>query len=234
MRILLVTGDDNTADHIEWMLVDELCHIDLAVTAVEAIDRTRQVSFDVILLDPRLLDTTGPDLLSRLRGGSASPAVVIVSDRATVDGMARGFGFGAQSYVVLPAATSELVTAIYRACGRTRRPPFAAQVGEFRFEFARWLKINGERVCLSGTEQRIVELLVRRRGDTIGRAELCEHLFGRRDPYELPIIDVFVAHARQLMRAATGGQDLIETVWGTGYRLNLIFIRIYAIIHTHD
>lgn len=133
--------------------------------------------------------------------------------------MSRGFGFGAAAYVVLPGSTSKLVASIYRACGRTRKPPFAAQVGEFRFEFARWLKINGERVCLCGSQQRIVELLVRRRGETISTAELCEHLYGRRDALELPNVEVFVSHARGLIKAATGGHSLIETVWGMGYRL---------------
>jgi two-component system cell cycle response regulator CtrA len=219
MHILLVAGDDNIADQIEWMLVDELFNIDLALTGAQAIDRARQVGFDVILLDPRLPDATGHDLLNRLRQVSVNAPVVIVSDQSTVDDMSRGFGFGAQAYVVLPAEAKGLVASIYRACGRARKLPFTAQVGDFRLEFARWLKINGERVALCGSEQRIVELLVRRRGETISTAQLCERLYGRRDALELPTIEVFVSHARQMIKAATGGHSLIETVWGQGYRL---------------
>lgn len=211
MRILLVTSDDDLAGRIEWMLIDEICEIDLASAGHQAIARAREVDFDVILVDLQLTDIAGRELTSSFKA-----PVVFVTDQFAVEGMSSDHG---PTHVVLPVDSCELVAMIYRACGRTRVPPFTAEVGAFRLEFARWLKINGERVCLSGLEQRIVELLVRRRGETISTAELCEHLYDRADAPERSIVDVFVTHARQLIKFATDGHGLIERDSGGGYRL---------------
>lgn len=212
MRILIVTSDDNLAGRIEWMLIDELCEIDLALTVQQAIVRARQVDFDVILVDRQVPNVAGHELISSIKA-----PVVLVSDQPAADIASRGVGHG--THVVLLAEGGELVELIYQTSGRTRKPPFTTEVGRFRLEFARWLKINGERVCLSGTEQSIVEHLVRCRSRTISTNELCEHLYGRGDAPELPLVDVFVAHARQLITFATDGHSLIESISGEGYRL---------------
>jgi DNA-binding response OmpR family regulator len=219
MQVLVIAGDDDAAGQIEWMLIDEDIKLDVALTGTEGIAKARQVAFDVILLDPRLPDATGPEVLRKLRQAEVKAPVVIVSDRDGVEDMSRGFGFGADAYVELPADTNEQVAVIYKAAGWTGKPPFVARVGEFTLEFKRWLMINGKRVCLSAQEMQIVELLVRRRGETISTAKLREHLYkGATDVPELRLIDFFVSRARRLIAFHTENHRLIEIVRGKGYR----------------
>ena len=220
MKALIIAGDDDAAGQIEWMLIDEDINLDVALTSAEGVARARQVAFDVILLDPRLPDASGPEVLAKLRQAAVKTSVVIVSDRDGVEDMSRGFGFGAEAYVVLPADTNEQVAVIYKTAGWTKQQPFVAKIGEFTLEFKRWLMINGMRVCLSDQEKQIVELLVRRRGETISTVELHEHLYGRAsDAPELRLIDFFVSRARRLIGFHTENHRLIEVVWGKGYRL---------------
>lgn len=220
MHALIIAGNDDAAGLVEWMLIDELINIDTALTAADGIAKARQGASDVILLDPSLLDVPGPEFLQRLRHAEIKIPVVIVSDGDCVEDMSRGFGFGAEAYVTLPADTSEQVNVIYKAAGWTRKPPFIAKVGEFTFEFKRWLKIDGERVCLCDREMRIVELLIRRRGETISTKSLCEYLYGGTDDApELKMIDLHVSRARKLICFQTQKRNLIEVVWGKGYRL---------------
>jgi two-component system cell cycle response regulator CtrA len=141
--------------------------------------------------------------------------------------MSRGFGFGADAYITVPhgsdgtpcAASKELIACIYRLTGSTRKPPLVINAGGFTLEFnARWLKINGERVLLCGSEFRIVELLARRRGEIFSKEVLCAYLHKGTDDPEHKIADFFISRARKIMAFHTAGHNLIETVWGKGYR----------------
>ena len=49
--------------------------------------------------------------------------------------------------------------------------------------------------------------------------DILNHLYGGMDEPELKIIDVFICKLRKKLAEASGGQNLIETVWGRGYVL---------------
>jgi two-component system cell cycle response regulator CtrA len=79
--------------------------------------------------------------------------------------------------------------------------------------------VNGEMVHLTGKEYQMLELLSLRKGTTLTKEMFLNHLYGGMDEPELKIIDVFICKLRKKLAEATGGQNLIETVWGRGYVL---------------
>ena len=72
---------------------------------------------------------------------------------------------------------------------------------------------------LTGKEYAILELLSFRKGTTLTKEMMLNHLYGGIDEPELKIIDVFVCKLRKKLALATGGKHHIETVWGRGYVL---------------
>ena len=78
---------------------------------------------------------------------------------------------------------------------------------------------NGERLQLTGKEFAILELLVLRKGSTLSKEAIIEHLYGGIDVPEIKIIDVFVCKLRKKL-AELGVGDMIGTVWGRGYVLH--------------
>jgi two-component system, cell cycle response regulator CtrA len=74
-------------------------------------------------------------------------------------------------------------------------------------------------VHLTGKEYGILELLSLRKGTTLTKEMLLNHLYGGMDEPELKIIDVFVCKLRKKLAQATGGDHYIETIWGRGYVL---------------
>ena len=140
--------------------------------------------------------------------------------------MSRGFGFGADAYITVPhgdgiasAARKELIACIYSLTGGTRKPPLVIAAGGFTLELnTRWLKINGERVCLGGSEFRIVELLARRRGKIFSKEESSAYLHRGMDEPTPKFVDFFISRARKIIASHTAGHNFIETVWGKGYR----------------
>jgi len=83
----------------------------------------------------------------------------------------------------------------------------------------RVVSVDDQPVHLTGKEYRILELLSLRKGTTLTKEMLLEHLYrGMYEP-EIKIIDVFLCKLRKKLAQATGGKHYIETVWGHGYVL---------------
>ena len=81
------------------------------------------------------------------------------------------------------------------------------------------LEVSGQLVELTSYEYQKLELHSLRKGTTITKEMFLNHLYGGMDEPALKIIDVFICKLRKKLRAATGGQHNIETVWGRGYVL---------------
>lgn len=79
--------------------------------------------------------------------------------------------------------------------------------------------VDGRPLHLTGKEYAILELLSLRKGTTLTKEMMLNHLYDGVNEPELKIIDVFVCKLRKKIALATAGQHYIETVWGRGYSL---------------
>jgi len=79
--------------------------------------------------------------------------------------------------------------------------------------------VNGQEVYLPRKKHKLLELLFLKRGRTVTKEMVFNHLYGWEEPPEAKIIDVFVCQIRRVLREAGLEQDCIQTVWGQGYRL---------------
>ena len=81
----------------------------------------------------------------------------------------------------------------------------------------RVVSVDDQPVHLTGKEYNILELLCQRKGMTLTKEMILDHLYGGMDEPELKNIDIFVCKLRKKLAQATGGSHYIETVWGRGY-----------------
>jgi two-component system, cell cycle response regulator CtrA len=93
------------------------------------------------------------------------------------------------------------------------------EAGALRIDLTkRTVELGGERKHLDGQLHRTLEFLARRKGMTVTKSELVEHLYGRLADHEAKIADVFISALRKRLQPASGFQP-IHTVWGKGYSL---------------
>jgi two-component system cell cycle response regulator CtrA len=100
-------------------------------------------------------------------------------------------------------------------------PPAIIEVGAIRLNVeSKTVEVNGQRVHLTSMEYELLERLALRKGMTLTKEMILNHLYGGmdREP-KFKIINVFVCKLRKKLCAATGGPHYIETVWGRGYML---------------
>ncbi len=222
MRILLIEGDQVTAQSIELMLKSEGIHMYTTDLGQEGIDLAKLYAYDMILLELNLPDISGFEVLTTLRRSRVDTPMMIVSCLTGIRDKVRGLELGADDYLTKPFHKDEMVARI-RAIAR-RAGGYSSStlitVGDLVVNPAsKTALIRGKRVHLTGKEYSMLELLAMRKGTTITKEMFLVHLYGGMDEPEAKIIDVFICKLRRKIAAQADGINYIETIWGRGYTL---------------
>jgi len=221
MRVLLVEDDPTTAKSIELMLVHANLNVYATDTGEEGVELAKLYDYDLMLLDLNLPDMNGHDVLRQLRMARIDTPILILSGEDDTENKLKGFGFGADDYLTKPFHREELVARILAIIRRSKgHAQSIIKTGTISVNLdANTVEVDGHTVHLTGKEYQMLELLSLRKGTTLTKEMFLNHLYGGMDEPELKIIDVFICKLRKKLSEATGGSNLIETVWGRGYVL---------------
>src|SRR5271170_5291981 len=219
MRVLLIEDDSATAQSIELMLKSESFNVYTTDLGEEGIDLGKIYDYDIILLDLNLPDMSGFEVLRKLRVSKVKSPVLILSGLAGTEDKIKGLGFGADDYMTKPFHKDELVARI-RAIVRRSKGHAQSVINTDDLVVnldTKTVEVKGARVHLTGKEYQILELLSLRKGMTLTKEMILNHLYGGMDEPEMKIIDVFMCKLRKKLANASGGKDYVETIWGRGY-----------------
>jgi DNA-binding response OmpR family regulator len=159
-------------------------------------------------------------LLRRLRGAGLDVPVVVMSAQFSSADEHASFNHGADALVPRATAAATLparLGAIRRRLSRRRMP--VLRCGNVTLDrSAGTLKVNDRPVEVTPCELAVLETLMSARGVTLGKDVLGEHLQHDDGEQGGAILRVFVCRVRRKL-AACGADDIIQTVWGVGYRV---------------
>ena len=221
MRALVVEDDPVSARLIDAALKAEGIISEPAESGEDAIDLAKHYDFDIVVLDLRLPDMEGFEVVRRLRAAKVRTPVLILSGMNDTDDKVRGLTGGADDYLTKPFHKSELIARIHAIVRRSKgHSELVIKTGKLVINLdTRSVEVDGRRLHVTGKEYSILELLSLRKGTTLTKEMFLDHLYGGIDEPELKIIDVFICKLRKKIAAATAGDHYIETVWGRGYVL---------------
>ncbi len=221
MRILLIEDDPVSAKTVETALATERMVVELATTGEEGVELAKLYDFDLIVLDLRLPDMDGCEVVRRLRGARVRTPILILSGRTDPVDKVRGLTTGADDYITKPFHREELLARIHAIVRRAQGHAHSViRTGKLVVDLdARTVYVDGKRLHVTAKEYAILEFLSLRKGTTLTKEMFLDHLYGGIDEPELKIIDVFICKLRKKIAAMTGGEHYIETVWGRGYML---------------
>jgi len=172
--------------------------------------------FACVLLDSRLPDGDGIDLLVHWRRRSISMPVIVMSARDAVELRVAALDAGADDYVIKPCAPVEIASRIRAVVRRTAGQ--ASQlwnVGALRIATGtREVRVDGEILPLSPKEYQIVVELARLPGETVSKQRLARAVAPLSEPLEFSALEWHIHNLRRKI-----GTQLIRTVRGVGYCL---------------
>ncbi len=186
-----------------------------AVDAREGIAMTRSHNPDIVLLDLGLPDRDGLDVTRDIRGWSAVP-IVVISARGQESDKVDALDAGADDYLTKPFSFVVLlarIRALLRRGAAVRPPIFTA--GDLSLDPASHeVHLGGREVALTTREFSLLEYLIRRPGQVVGKIELLEHVWDASEETAPNAVEVYVGYLRRKL-----GAEKIATVRGAGYKL---------------
>jgi len=221
MRALVVEDDPVSLRLIESALAADRIVYESCTTGEDGIELAKLYDFDIIVLDIRLPDIEGYEVVRRLRSARVRTPILILSGRSDPLDKVHGLTTGADDYLTKPFDRAELLARIQAVVRRSKgHAQSVIRTGELVVNLdTRSIEVAGKRLHVTGKEYAILELLSLRKGTTLTKEMFLDHLYGGIDEPELKIIDVFICKLRKKISALTGGPHYIETVWGRGYVL---------------
>jgi two-component system OmpR family response regulator len=220
MRILVVEDEPKMAALVARALREEGHAADVAAQGEDALWMAQAAHYDAIVLDVMLPGLDGFEVLRRLRTDAVWTPVLMLTARDAVGDRVGGLDSGADDYLTKPFSFAELFARL-RAIAR-RGPierPAVLQLGDLRLDPAAHRAWRGEtELKLSAREFALLELLMRRPGETLTRLQILEGGWDMAFESRSNIVDVYMRYLREKIDRPFG-RDSIETVRGVGYRL---------------
>jgi DNA-binding response OmpR family regulator len=200
-----------------------------ALPAPSASDALRLCHFkqpDLLLLDLRLPDASGLDVLREIRSTDGSNGrydpdlpVVVLSGRGSDADRVRGFAEGADDYLAKPFHYPELEARL-RAVLRRRAPRREGprRIGELFIDpSTREVRVGERRVELANKEFALLRALAAEPSRVFTKHELLRDVWGFRSMGRTRTLD---SHASRLRRKLDPeAARFVVNVWGVGYRL---------------
>jgi two-component system response regulator RegX3 len=217
VRLLVVEDDAGIAQPLVKGLAKEGFAVEHVTTGAAAL---ASPPVDVVLLDLRLPDIDGLDVCRALRKRSTVPIIIFSARTAEADRVA-GLELGADDYIPKPFGMSELIARIRAVLRRVAMPNEETEV-QFLDEIVidrrrRKISVAGTEVVLTAKEFDLVAALAADPGAVVTREKLIADVWDVNWYGPTKTLDVHVSTLRQKL----GDPDLIETVRGVGYRLNV-------------
>ncbi|MGW1775092.1 response regulator transcription factor [Streptomyces sp. NPDC002104] len=218
MRVLIVEDERELARMLAEGLRDEGMVCDLAHDGLEALRRTGEADYDVVILD-RDLPALGGDAVCRALAATGHPARILMLTAAdTLSDLVEGLGQGADDYMTKPFSYLELVARL-RALGRRsaagRAEVVLSRRGISLDTVRRVAERDGRPLHLTPKELGVLELLLAADGAPVSTEELRERLWDTGLDPATTAVRVTV-HA---LRRKIGDPPLIVHDAGYGYRL---------------
>ncbi len=222
-RILTVEDDERIRQAVKLALEDEGWDVDEADTGEVALDRFRENTSDVVLIDIMLPGMDGFEVCRSIRRSSDVPIIMVTARDDTHDVVA-GLEAGADDYLTKPFAPKELSARIRALLRRSRNPEGASMerilVGDLEISPDEGLVLKGgEELHLTKTEFKLLVELASQPGKVFSREVLLERVWGYDYFGDGRLVDVHVRRLRTKVEPDPASPRYVVTSRGLGYKL---------------
>ncbi|WP_074413895.1 response regulator transcription factor [Streptococcus suis] len=221
MTRILIAEDDVEIAYLERDYLEmQGYQVDLVHDGGLVEDQLKKEDYALLMLDVMLPNKTGYDLCRDLRDKVDFPILMVTSKQETMD-VVRGLGLGADDYISKPFDPMELVARVKAHLARYQRfqkdnDQNELTVGNMTIFLDNWkVTLDGQEIKLPNREFELLVYLAKHSNRVFSKEHLFEKIWGYDYVGDSATVAVHVNRLRDKL-----GSDLIETVWGAGYRIN--------------
>lgn len=243
MYKILLAEDDREIANLErdYLSMNEY-EVDIAYDGEEAEEKLKSVKYNLIILDIMMPKKSGYDLCREYRDQTDVPILMVTAKTESIDKI-RGLGLGADDYVVKPFDPLELVARVKSHLARYERltgkktdsetntnvdekeydaDNYMIEIGDLKIMTRSWKAIkNGKEIHFPNREFELLKYLAMNPNIVFSKEHLFERIWGYDYMSDSATVTVHINRIREKIEDDPKNPQIIETVWGAGYRLNL-------------
>jgi len=219
-RVLIVEDEAPLREALGAYLRHQGLTVDEAADGETGWRQFRSLPPDLVVLDRRLPGLSGEELCRRIKGLSMVP-VLVTTSLIQEESVLEGFALGADDYVRKPYSVRELAARIQARLRLATPAPKTLEdpiMGLTVVEASRSARIRGTELALTPHEFDLLALFLSRPDRVFSRRDLLERI-GKADPdVSERTVDAHVKNLRGKLKATSGTEPPLVTVYGQGYR----------------
>lgn len=234
MEKILVVEDDKNIAQLEIDYLNSSGYETSWISdGAKVIGELRQNSYDLLLLDLMLPNVDGYEICRSVRDEIDIPILMVTARTESVD-VIRGLGLGADDYITKPFDPSQLVARVrshlrqyHRLKGENQQHAETKEthekicIGNLVIEPKTWKVFKDHKeLKLPNREFELLRFLAQNANIVFSKEELFEKIWGYDYVSDAATVSVHINRLREKIEDDARNPQIIETIWGAGYRLN--------------
>lgn len=216
--ILMIDDDRSILKARAGFLMEKGCLVHAVTTAKEAIGMVKLTTYDCILLDVMLKETSGFSLCAQLRELTDAP-VIFLSFLSDEESQLEGFLSGGVDYItkeaMLPLFWAKIETRIRLSLMGKHTltyPPLLIDLTTRR------VYLDSLELIMTSLEFDIIALIAAKPREIFSVDDIYREVWGADPQFQGQTVQVHMSRMRRKLEKAFSRHDFIETVWGKGYQ----------------
>ncbi|OXC00095.1 MULTISPECIES: response regulator transcription factor [Bacillus] len=227
-HILLVEDDISIQEMVEKYLIKEGFQVTIASDGEEGVNTYLKGSFDLIILDIMMPKLDGLEVVRIIREKSAVPILMMSAKDTDVD-KAVGLGLGADDYICKPFSMIELAARVKAGIRRstkystTEETEKMIQIGDLTIDPINFtVEKNGKSLKLTLKEFEILKLFVKNQNRVFTKSQIYTLVWNEEYYGDDNVINVHMRRLREKIESDPSNPEYIKTLWGIGYKLEVM------------
>ncbi|MCT3058466.1 response regulator transcription factor [Leuconostoc citreum] len=228
MKILVVDDDIEIAELLEIYLKNEGYEPVMAADGKEAISKLNtNPDIGLMILDVMMTNMNGLEVVKIVRKDSRVPILMLSAKSGDMDKI-QGLITGADDYVTKPFNPLEVMARVRSLLRRADnavqdKTPDVLDIGSLVInkDSHEVKTANGDIVNLTALEFGILYLLASHPNRVFSADDIFERVWQQESVVSAKTVMVHVSHLRDKIEEATNGDQVIQTVWGVGYKIEV-------------
>ncbi|MBF2028689.1 MAG: response regulator [Oscillatoriales cyanobacterium C42_A2020_001] len=221
MKILLVEDDQATGEFLTSILTANRYVVDVASDGQSGLELAILWNYDLIMLDIELPTLDGISICRTLRSRGNSTPTLMLTAKGLNDDVVMGLDAGADDYIIKPCDPTQLLARIRALLRRGSGVQSSTLTwgGLWLDSLSALVTYQQQPISLGPKEYSLLELFLRNPQRVFNRSAILDNLWEADDfPTESAVTNL-IKDLRRKLKAAGMSEDLIETIYGLGYRL---------------
>ena len=216
-KVLLLEDDIMLNETVEEYLHSEGYDVDCVENGEEALDKIYENNYDILLLDVKVPQLNGFDLLKEVRKRDITTPAIFITSYDSIDDLSKGYESGCDDYIRKPFELKELLVRIQTILKRDFFHLNSEKIkidGNIEYSInSNILYIDGKEVALNKKESRLLKLFLQNREQIISHERIYDTVWDYDESASEASLRTYIKNLRKIL-----GKEKIVSIKKQGYK----------------